>query len=200
MSALHDPVLHMIVLMCNPHEHNSFSSPYANRRRPPPGDQWHLDEGCSPSHGERHDLWRAVDQDDHILDIPVQRRRNQQAAQKFCRQVLKRLPYVPRGIRTDQLKSYGAVSIHLDSADTLRQEGPDWMPTLDQSGSGYTPRRKAVRAAKYPHIPCTPPPGGVEDEQMYSPWTGVAYGTRRSAGRVKSWRRSCTPPLMSPPM
>ena len=27
-------------------------------------------------------------------------------------------------------------------------------------------RRKAARAAQYPHIPCTPPPGGVEDEQM----------------------------------
>ena len=26
--------------------------------------------------------------------------------------------------------------------------------------------RKAARAAQYPHIPCTPPPGGVEDEQM----------------------------------
>ncbi len=67
-------------------------------------------------------------------------------------------------------------------------------------GAGYTPRRKAVRAAKYPHMPCTPPPGGVEDEQMYSPCTGVAYGTRRRVGRVKSWRRSWTPPLMSPPM
>src|SRR6266705_6389415 len=60
--------------------------------------------------------------------------------------------------------------------------------------------RKAALAAKYPHMPCTPPPGGVEDEQIYSPFTGVAYGTSRSVGRVKSWRRSWTPPLMSPPM
>ena len=26
--------------------------------------------------------------------------------------------------------------------------------------------RNAAFAAKYPHIPCTPPPGGVDDEQM----------------------------------
>jgi DDE domain len=26
--------------------------------------------------GERHDLWRAVDQDSHVLDMLVQRRRN----------------------------------------------------------------------------------------------------------------------------
>jgi transposase-like protein len=33
--------------------------------------------------GERHYLWRAVDQDDNVLDILVQRRRNKRAAKKF---------------------------------------------------------------------------------------------------------------------
>jgi hypothetical protein len=28
-------------------------------------------------------------------------------------------------------------------------------------------------AAKYPHMPWTPTPGGVDAEQMYSPLTGV---------------------------
>jgi len=59
-------------------------------------------------HGERHYLWRAVDQDDNILDILVQRRRNKQAAKKFFRKLLKGLLYVPRVIITDILKSYGA--------------------------------------------------------------------------------------------
>jgi putative transposase len=39
---------------------------YANqlrRRRPRPGDTWHLDEACLTLHGARHSLWRAVDQD-----------------------------------------------------------------------------------------------------------------------------------------
>ena len=56
----------------------------------------------------RHYLWRAVDQDDNVLDILVQKRRNKQAAKKFCRQLLKGLRYVPRVIITDKLKSYGA--------------------------------------------------------------------------------------------
>ena len=30
---------------------------------------------------------------------------------------------------------------------------------------------KAAWAAKYPHMPCTPPPGGVEAEQRY--WSGA---------------------------
>jgi putative transposase len=88
-----------------------FGQAYANqlrRRRPRPGDKWHLDEVFLTIHGERHYLWRAVDQDGHILDILVQRRRDKHAAKKFFRKLLKGLTYVPRVIITDQLKSYGA--------------------------------------------------------------------------------------------
>jgi putative transposase len=59
-------------------------------------------------HGERHYLWRAVDQDGNMLDILVQSRRNTQAAQKFFRKLLQGLRYVPRVVITDKLKSYGA--------------------------------------------------------------------------------------------
>jgi putative transposase len=59
-------------------------------------------------HGERHYLWRAVDQDGNVWDILVQSRRNTQAAQKFFRKLLKGLRYVPRAVITDKLKSYGA--------------------------------------------------------------------------------------------
>jgi putative transposase len=58
--------------------------------------------------GQRHSLWRAVDQADNVRDILVQRRRNKQAAKKFFRKWLKGLTYVPRVIITDKLKSYGA--------------------------------------------------------------------------------------------
>jgi putative transposase len=48
-----------------------------------------------------------VDQDDNVLDIFVQNRRNKKAAKKFFRKLLKGLTYVPRVIITDKLKSYG---------------------------------------------------------------------------------------------
>ena len=73
---------------------------------PPPGDKWYLDDVFLTIHGERHYLWCAVDQDDNILDILVQRRRNKQAAKKFFRKLLKGLQYAPRVIITDKLKSY----------------------------------------------------------------------------------------------
>jgi putative transposase len=88
-----------------------FGQDYANqlrRRRPRPGDKWYLDEVFLTINGARHYLWRAVDQDDHVLDILVQSRRNKKAAKKFFRKLLKGLQYVPRVVITDKLKSYSA--------------------------------------------------------------------------------------------
>jgi putative transposase len=78
------------------------------RWHPRPGDKWHLDEVSLTIHGQCHYLWRAVDQDGHILDILVQRQRDKKAAKRFFRKLLKGLIYVPRVVITDKLKSYGA--------------------------------------------------------------------------------------------
>jgi putative transposase len=88
-----------------------FGQSYANqlrRRRPQPGDKWHLDEVLVTINGKRHYLWRAVDQEGNVLDILVQRRRDTEAAKKFFRKLLKGLSDVPRVIITDKLASYGA--------------------------------------------------------------------------------------------
>jgi len=78
------------------------------RRRPQPGDTWHLDEVFLTINGKRHSLWRAVDQHVNVLDILVQSRRNTQAAKKCFRTLLNGLTSVPRVVITDKLKSYGA--------------------------------------------------------------------------------------------
>jgi len=88
-----------------------FGQPYANalrRRRPRPGDTWHLDEVFVTINGTQHSLWRAVDQDGNVLDILVQARRDKAAAMKFLRKLLKGLAYVPRVLITDKLASHGA--------------------------------------------------------------------------------------------
>ena len=53
------------------------------RRHAQPGDRWHRDAVFLTINGQRHDLWRAVDQDDNMLDILVQKRRNKPAAKTF---------------------------------------------------------------------------------------------------------------------
>ena len=50
------------------------------RRRPRPGDTWHLDEVFIRIRGVLHYLWRAVDQHGVVLDILVQEKRDGAAA------------------------------------------------------------------------------------------------------------------------
>ena len=55
------------------------------RRRAPTSDKWHLDEVQLKIKGKRHWLWRAVDKHGVVLDILVQQRRDQLAAETFLR-------------------------------------------------------------------------------------------------------------------
>ncbi len=88
-----------------------FGRLFANslrRRRPRPGDKWFMDEVFIRIRGKLHYLWRAVDQDGHVLDILVQSRRNAKAAKRFFRKLLRDFQYVPRVIVTDKLRGYAA--------------------------------------------------------------------------------------------
>src|SRR5215218_451884 len=88
-----------------------FGQGYANqirRRLPAPGDKWHLDEVVITIAGEKHWLWRAVDQNGAVLDILVQSRRNAKAAKRLLRKLLKKQGIAPRVMITDKLASYAA--------------------------------------------------------------------------------------------
>jgi putative transposase len=57
--------------------------------------------------GERHYLWRAVDQDGDVIDILVQRYRNAREAKRFFRKLLNGEGSTPWQLVTDKLKSDG---------------------------------------------------------------------------------------------
>ena len=69
------------------------------------GDTWYLDEIFVTIQGEHQYLWRAVDQDGDTIDILVQRRRNQRAAERFFRRLLKGQGGEPHWLITDKLRS-----------------------------------------------------------------------------------------------
>src|ERR671911_1685023 len=88
-----------------------FGQAFANRvrrRLPCPGDKWHLDEVVITIAGNKHWSWRAVDQDGLVLDVLVQSRRDQRAAKRLLRKLLKRKGRPPRVMITDKLASYPA--------------------------------------------------------------------------------------------
>ena len=61
-----------------------FGHAYANqlrRRRPRPGDKWHLAEVLINNNGKRCYLWAAVDQYGNVLDALLQSRRKRERSQ-----------------------------------------------------------------------------------------------------------------------
>ena len=58
---------------------------------------YHVDEVFITIRGERHYLWKAVDQDGDVLDILVTRHRDSRAATRFFRKVLKHQGSPPPG-------------------------------------------------------------------------------------------------------
>ena len=74
--------------------------------------------------GERHYLWRAVDNEGEVLESSSSKRHNRNAALKFIRKSMKR-----RGksnvIITDKLQSYRAEMTIIGIAD--RQETDRWV-------------------------------------------------------------------------
>ena len=77
------------------------------RMRALSGCRWHLDEVFVKINGERHYLWRAVDQGGEVLEAFVSKKKDRKAALKFLRKLMKRYPR-PDAIITDRLRSYRA--------------------------------------------------------------------------------------------
>ena len=124
-----------------------FGQAYANqlrRRRPRPGDKWHLDEVFVKINGITGYLWRAVDQHGDVLDVLVQSRRNAKAAKRFFRKLLKGLQYVPRVLVTDKLASYGVAHRQLMGSVAHRQS----RYLNNRAENSHQPTRQRERAMK----------------------------------------------------
>ncbi|PWI05179.1 IS6 family transposase [Streptomyces sp. NWU339] len=124
-----------------------FGQVYANalrRRRPRPGDKWHLDEVFVKINGELKYLWRAVDQNGNVLDILVQNRRDKVAARRFFRRLLKGIGAVPRVIVTDKLRSYSAA--HREIMPSVEHRSHKSLN--NRAENSHQPTRQRERAMK----------------------------------------------------
>ncbi|MBB3459025.1 putative transposase [Rhizobium sp. BK313] len=83
------------------------------------GDKWHLDEAVISIGGEKHWLWRAVDQDGFVLEVLVQSRRNAKAAKRLMRKLLKGQGRAPRVMVTDKLRSYDVAKREVMPASSI---------------------------------------------------------------------------------
>jgi putative transposase len=124
-----------------------FGQAFANqirRRLPRPGDKWHLDEVVITIAGRKHWLWRAVDQDGIVLDVLVQSRRDQQAAKRLLRKLLKKQMRPPRVLITDKLASYPAAKQELmPGVEHRRHKGLN-----NRAENSHQPTRRRERQMK----------------------------------------------------
>ncbi len=119
------------------------------RRSDPParawrGDKWHMDEVVISIAGEPHWLWRAVDQNGIVLDVPVQRRRDTRAAQRLMKRLLKSAIIPPRVMITDKLRSYGAARAKMG----LEVEHRQHKGLNNRAENSHQPTRRRERIMK----------------------------------------------------
>jgi putative transposase len=95
--------------------------------------------------GERHFLWRAIDQNGVVLEVLVQKRRTTKAARRFIRKLLSGQGAVPRVMVTDRLGSYGAANreIGLTVCDHHQHKGLN-----NRAGNSHQPIRRRERSMK----------------------------------------------------
>ena len=91
--------------------------------------------------GKKHWLWRAVDQNGVVLDILVQERRNQEAAEAFLRRLVAGEGRAPRVVVTDKLASYPpALRSVLPGVEHRRHKGLN-----NRAENSHRPVRKRER-------------------------------------------------------
>jgi putative transposase len=124
-----------------------FGRDFANtirRRAPQFGDKWHLDEVVVTINGEKHWLWRAVDQDGFVLEALVQSRRDRRAAERLLRKLIRKLVRAPRVLVTDKLGSYGAARADMSMKFEHRQH----KGLNNRAENSHQPTRRRERIMK----------------------------------------------------
>lgn len=95
--------------------------------------------------GVRQYLWRAVDQDGHVLDILVQSRRDAKAAKRFMAKLMKKQCRVPRCAGHRQVPLYGPAHRELmPSVEHRSHKGLN-----NQVENSHQPTRQRERAMKH---------------------------------------------------
>jgi putative transposase len=139
---------------------------------------------------KRHWLWRAVDKHGVVLDILVQQRRDQLAAETFLRRVLAAAGSEPRVVITDKLASYPpAIRRVLPNTEHRRHKG-----LKNRAENSHQPTRKHERSMRRFKSPEQPqrflgPFGAVGDHFRTGSYLTPAIARRQLlAERRRTWR------------
>jgi putative transposase len=111
---------------------SKFGPDYARRLKKKQGrlgDTWYLDELFVRINRQQQYLWRAVDQDGDVIDILLQSRRDQRAAERSLRRLLCGQGKQPFRIITDKLSAFYHSTVSSIICFALRDIGLDRLIT-----------------------------------------------------------------------
>ena len=140
--------------------------------------------------GKRHWLWRAVDKHGVVLDILVQQRRDQHAAETFLRRVLAAAGSEPRVVISDKLASYPpALRRVLPNTEHRRHKG---LNNRAENSHQPTPQRERVmrrfKSAEHAQR-FLGPFGAIGDHFRTGRYRNPASARRQMlADRSRTWR------------
>ena len=109
--------------------------------RPRASARWHLDEMVIKIRGQKHWLWRAVDDVGEVLDFLVPPRRSAKSARRLLRKLAKKQGFAPTRITTDKLKSYAA-AIREERLSAMHDQG---LRANNRAGNSHQPVRRRER-------------------------------------------------------
>ena len=94
--------------------------------------------------GKKHRLWRAVDRDGMVLDILGQSRRDEAAAKRLLRKLLRKRCRAPRVMITDKLAGYAAAKREImPGVEHRRHKGLN-----NRAENSHRPTRRRERRMK----------------------------------------------------
>ena len=146
-------------------------------------------------------LWRAVDDEDKVRDLAVQRRRDKEAALQLLKRLLHNQPIEPPRFATDGLPSYGAAFNQLDlrhctgrvgcagtiGRRTLIFRSDD--ENASSSGSNPKPQRKDCSPSTPIHNTVNMPRRLISDFGLRRPPHGrLRLLISGRVGRLSTWR------------
>jgi putative transposase len=129
---------------------NKFGPKYAKRlkrRHQGFGDTIFIDEVFVKIQGRQQYLWRAIDQDGEVVDVFLQARRDDAAAKRFFKRLLRNNRGEPRKIVTDKLRSYGVAHREL-IPDTLHDISQYAKNRVELSHQATRVRERGMRRFK----------------------------------------------------
>ena len=114
------------------------------RRHGQAGKSWYVDETYIKVHGKWCYLYRAIDQDGHLVDSMLSEKRNMEAARRFFKQAVVVVGHTPNQVTTDGHSSYPRAIREIMGSNVQHRTSKYLNNRLEQDHRGIKQRHRST--------------------------------------------------------